>query len=141
MVDIHSIIAGHKTRNKPGNSSLQKMDEKSLPSTSEIPDLFFDEIVSGYKLSRIDIMVLMYLYRRVWCRPNLFKLHGISPLLSHQTMAEQTSLSIDDIYSAIHKLESLGFLNTIRSGQYFVRRYFTKENDEKFSQFYDDFES
>ena len=87
MVDIHSIIAGHRSR-KPSHkdTKLQSMDEKFLPSTSEIPDLFFDEIVVQYKLSRIDIVVLMYLYRKVWCRPNLFKLHGISPLLSHQVM-------------------------------------------------------
>ena len=38
------------------------------------------------------------------------------------------------------RLEELGFISTIRSGQYFVRRYFTKENDEKFGQTYDDFE-
>jgi transcriptional antiterminator len=55
-------------------------------------------------------------------------------------MSEQTHLSIEEIYNSITKLESLGFLQTIRSGQYFVRRYFTHENDEQFKQSYDDFD-
>lgn len=141
MVDIHSIIADHGSKQSESNTQMKKRDEKVTASTSKIPDLFFDEIIISYKLSRIDIIVLMYLYRRVWCKPNLFKLHGISPLLSHQAMADQNILSIDDVYNAITRLESLGFLATIRSGQYFVRRYFTKENDELFSQTYDDFET
>jgi hypothetical protein len=141
MVDIHSIIADHGSKHPDNTTQTKKRDEKIVASTSKIPDIFFDEIIVSYKLSRIDIIVLMYLYRRVWCKPNLFKVHGISPLLSHQAMADQNFLSIDDIYNAIIRLESLGFLSTIRSGQYFVRRYFTKENDDIFSQSYDDFET
>ena len=141
MVDIHSIIAKHKPHQDQRESKSIRTDDRRPPTTSEIPDVFFDEIVVEYKLSRIEIMVLMYLYRRVWCRPNLFKEHGISPLLSHQKMSERTHLSIDEIHNAIVKLESLAFLSIIRSGQYFVRRYFTKDNDEHYSQFYDDFET
>ena len=141
MVDIHSIIADHGSRQLDDNTQTRKRAEKIAASTSRIPDIFFDEIIVNFKLSRIDIIVLMYLYRRVWCKPNLFKLHGISPLLSHQAMADQNLLSIDEIYNAITRLESLGFLSTIRSGQYFVRRYFTKENDDMFAQTYDDFET
>ena len=55
-------------------------------------------------------------------------------------MAKQLKLSIEEIYQALRKLEELGFIGTIRSGQYFVRKYFTKDNDEKFGQTYDDFE-
>lgn len=140
MVDIHSIIAGHKSKGNSHASEMTHTEDIKKPTTSKIPDIFFDEVVVEYKLSRIEIIVLMYLYRRVWCRPNLFKVHGISPLLAHKKMAESTHLSIDEIHNAIVKLESLGFLSTIRSGQYFVRRYFTKSNDEKFGQYYDDFE-
>jgi hypothetical protein len=140
MVDIHSVIARHKSKKPSRFDKIVRSSDKLKPTTSEIPDLFFDEIVVEFKLSRMEIAVLMYLYRRVWCKPNLFKLHGISPLLSHQTMSEQTHLSIEEIYNSITKLESLGFLQTIRSGQYFVRRYFTHENDEQFKQSYDDFD-
>lgn len=141
MVDIHSIIADHGSKQLDKNTQTRKKAEKITASTSKIPDIFFDEIIVNFKLSRIDIIVLMYLYRKVWCKPNLFKLHGISPLLSHQAMADQNLLSIDEIYNAITRLESLGFLSTIRSGQYFLRRYFTKENDDMFGQTYDDFET
>ena len=60
--------------------------------------------------------------------------------MAHTEMAKQLKLSIEEIYQALRKLEELGFIGTIRSGQYFVRKYFTKDNDEKFGQTYDDFE-
>ncbi|MCR9205147.1 MAG: hypothetical protein NXH75_11245 [Halobacteriovoraceae bacterium] len=140
MVDIHEIIAGHKSRKSPRGSELQNRTDSKQPTTSEIPDIFFDEILVDYKLNRIEILVIMYLYRRVWCRPNLYKEFGISQLMAHTEIAKQLNLSIDEIYHALRKLEELGFIGTIRSGQYFVRKYFTKEHDEKFGQSYDDFE-
>ena len=99
-----------------------------------------NEILVDFKLSRIEVLVVMYLYRRVWCRPNLYKEFGISQLMAHTEMAQNLKISIDEIYNALRKLEELGFISTIRSGQYFVRKYFTKENDEKYGQTYDDFE-
>jgi len=140
MSDIQRVIADHNFKDSNKKES-EVQENMPVPRIAEIPCLFFDEIMTSFKLARHDIIVLMYLYRRVWCAPNLFKIHGISPLMSHQLMADETSLSINNIYDSLSKLESFGFLSTIRSGQYFVRRYFTKENDEKFSQFYDDFES
>lgn len=140
MVDIHEIIAGHKSRKNPRENELQSRTDSNRPTMSEIPDIFFDEILVDYKLNRIEILVIMYLYRRVWCRPNLYKEFGISQLMAHTEIAKQLNLSIDEIYHALRKLEELGFIGTIRSGQYFVRKYFTRENDEKFGQSYDDFE-
>jgi len=140
MVDIHDILAGHKSRRNPRSSEMDTSKEVSLPTTSEIPDLFFDEILVDYKLNRIEVLALMYLYRRVWCRPNLYKEFGISQLLAHTEMAKSLKLSIDEIYHALRKLEELAFISTIRSGQYFVRKYFSKDNDEKYGQTYDDFE-
>ena len=140
MADIHEILAGHKSRNNPQASELESDKTIALPTTSEIPDLFFDEILVDFKLNRVEVLVAMYLYRRVWCRPNLYKEFGISQLMAHSEMAKQLKLSIDDIYQSLRKLEYLGFIATIRSGQYFVRKYFSKENDEKFGQTYDDFE-
>ncbi len=142
MVDIHTILADHRPKKGPGRKDQETnhSKEQGSPTTSEIPDLFFDEVLVAFKLSRIEIMVLMYLYRRVWCRPNLYKEYGISQLLSHTEMANQLHLSIEEIYQALRKLEELNFITTIRSGQYFVRKYFSKENDERFGRFYDDFD-
>ena len=142
MINIHTILAGHRSK-----SSVSKKDQliaqtknHKIPTSSDIPDLFFDEILVVYKLSRIEIMVLMYLYRKVWCKPNLYKTYGISQLLSHTEMVNSLNLSIEDIYQSFRKLEELGFIATIRSGQYFVRKYFTRDNDERYEQTYDDFE-
>jgi DNA-binding MarR family transcriptional regulator len=140
MADIHEILADHKSRSHSQPSELEGTRDFNVPTTSEIPDLFFDEILIEFKLNRVEVLVLMYVYRRVWCRPNLYKEFGISQLMAHSEMAKQLKLSIDEIYQSLRKLESLGCIATIRSGQYFVRKYFSKENDEKFGQTYDDFE-
>ncbi len=162
MVDIHTILADHRSKKKSDDPNLLKDNssvEQNLASTevlkvtevtrprptalatsSEIPDLFFDKILVEFKLPRIEIMVLMYVYRQVWCRPNLYKIHGISQLLSYTEMGKVLHLEIEEIYQALRKLEESGFITTVRSGQYFVRRYFTKEIDEEFGQSYDDFD-
>lgn len=142
MTDIHSIIAGHNSKSL--NNSTPAIDDQSrkikAPSVSEIPDIFFDKIIVEYKLTRIDIMVLMGLYRSVWCRPNLHKAFGISPIFSYKELSKGFQITIDELYQSLRKLEQWGFIETIRSGQYFVRKYFTRENDEKFGQTYNDFE-
>ncbi len=137
MVDIHSIIKTH--RNKVDDSELVNLDFEE-PTTSEIPDIFFDNILVSFKLSRLETIVLMYLYRKVWCRTNMYQKHGISQLLSLTDMVKQLDFKIEEIHSAIRKLENFGFIVTIRIGQYFVRRYFTKDLDFQFGQTYDDFE-
>lgn len=141
MVDLQSILAEHRSKKKAENSNnkggggiLHK------PTSSEIPDVFFDKIIVDYKLSRIEILVLMYIYRRVWCFPNLHRSHGISQMMSHTEMARNLGLAIDDVYSALRKLEEYDMIRTIRAGQYFSRRFFSKEMDEAFEQTYDDFE-
>lgn len=141
MVDIHSILADHRSKAKTDENNQHVSDKHEHgPSTSEIPDIFFDKIIVDYKLSRIEILVLMYIYRRVWCFPNLHRSHGISQLMSHTEMAKNLSLAIEDIYSALRKLEEYDFIRTIRAGQYFSRRFFSKELDTSFGQTYDDFE-
>ena len=141
MIDLHTILKDHEPRRRSSNDSdpIHSIQNK-IPTTSEIPDLFFDEILVEYKLNRIEIMLLMYLYRKVWSKPNLYREFGISQLLSHSEMALHLGLTIDEIYNALRKVEEFGFIATIRSGQYFVRKYFTKENDELYGQTYDDFE-
>ncbi|MDD4973148.1 MAG: hypothetical protein PHY93_02300 [Bacteriovorax sp.] len=141
MVDLQSILAEHRSKKK-GDSSHNKGGVGTVlkPTSSEIPDIFFDKIIVDYKLSRIEILVLMYIYRRVWCFPNLHRSHGISQMMSHTEMAKNISVAIEDVYSALRKLEEYDMIRTIRAGQYFSRRFFSKEMDELFEQMYDDFE-
>ncbi len=141
MVDLHTILADHKSKyHKENHLDSSENSPANSMTLSEIPDMFFDEILVTFKLNRIEIMILMYLYRRVWCRPNLYKIHGISQLLSHTEMSKALNLSLDEIYHALRKLEEFSFISTVRSGQYFVRKFFTKDNDDLFGQTYDDFE-
>ncbi|PIK16022.1 hypothetical protein [Halobacteriovorax sp. JY17] len=139
MVDLHSILADHRSKTSGENTKLSDSRDSS-PTVSKIPDIFFDDILTHYKLTRVEIMVLMYLYRRVWCRANLYKEHGISQLMSHTEMAKHLGITLEDIYQSLRNLEDYSFISTIRSGQYFVRKYFTKEFDEHYGQSYDDFE-
>lgn len=140
MDDLHTILARHLPKNKKSDELSPKNSDHHLrPSVSEIPDLFFDQILVDYKLTRIEIVVLMYLYRKVWCRPNLYKEFGIGPMISFPDMCEQLKLSRNEIYQSIRKLESLNFIETIRTGQYFVRKYFTEENDIRYGMSYEDF--
>ncbi len=138
MVDIHSIIATHKKREVDSS----KIDANSfpVPTFSDIPDIFFDEILVNYRLTRVEIVILMYLYRRVWSKANPYREHGISQLMSMSEIVEKLQISLEEIHQSILKLENFGFISTIRVGQYFVRRFFTKENDEYHGQYYDDFD-
>lgn len=142
MDDLHTILAEHRPKKSHSDNDVETNHHKKQhgPSVSEIPDLFFDDILVNYKLSRIEVLVLMYLYRSVWCRPNLYKVHGISQILSHTEMSHRLSLEIEEIYQSLRKLEGYGFISTIRSGQYFVRKYFSRKNDEFFDQTYNEFE-
>lgn len=139
MVDLETIIRGHRPKHHSREVRPSQLSG-AVATSSEIPDLFFDEILVRFKLTRIEIIVQMYLYRKVWARPNLYKKYGISPLLSYTEMSNQSGLDLDEIYHALRKLEEYQFISTIRSGQYFVRRYFTKALDETYGQNYDDFD-
>jgi DNA-binding MarR family transcriptional regulator len=141
MDELHTILADHRSRFPSKDRHREQVGKDVyLPTSSDIPDLFFDQILVDFKLTRIEIMVLMYLYRHVWCRPNLYRIYGISQLLSHTEMSKMLGSSIESIYHALRRLEEYGFIGTVRSGQYFVRKYFTRENDERYAQTYDDFE-
>lgn len=140
-MDIHTIIQGHKDKNQILGDVDSKKSSNKGPTYSEIPDLFFDTILAHYKLSRIEIMVTMYLYRKVWCRPNIYRTYGISQIMSLTEVANSLNVELDDVYTALRKIEEYGFIMTVRSGQYFVRKYFLKEFDEQFAQTYDNFEA
>jgi len=139
--DLHTILNDHrsKRKNNDGDDVIASV-EKECPTISEIPDIFFDQVLVNIKLTRIEIIVLMYFYRQVWCRPNLYKTYGISQLMSFSEVATKLGLDIQEIYQSLRSLEDYGFISTVRSGQYFVRKYFTRQNDEKFNQSYDDFD-
>jgi len=140
MDELRSILATHHPRHseKAQEDVSVKYGNKIAP-TSEIPDLFFDQILVNFKLNRMEVMVLMYLYRHVWCRPNLYRKYGISQVLSHTEIGNKLNLSIDEVYQSLRKLESLDFIETIRSGQYFVRKFFTAHFDKEFGFNYEDF--
>jgi DNA-binding MarR family transcriptional regulator len=140
MVDLRTILDNHRSSLSDKSEVVIETEASATPTISEIPDIFFDQVLIDFKLTRVEVMVLMYLYRRVWCRPNLYKVYGISQLLSHTEMAKHLNLPMENTYQALRKVEDYGFISTIRSGQYFVRKYFTKEVDESFAQTYDDFE-
>lgn len=140
MEDLRSILSSHHGRS--GHSSAQSSSPINTdihPSTSEIPDLFFDDILINFKLTRTEILVIMYLYRITWCRPNLNKKYGIAPMISYTDLANSFDISNEIFFQAIRRLESFGFIETIRAGQYFVRKYFTEKLDKKYSQTYDNF--
>ncbi len=143
MASLDSILSDHKSREKISSYKKEEDNKNNVlkPTYSKIPDIFFDEILQDYKLNRVEIMVLLFLYRQVWCKPNLYKDYGISQIMSHTEMGRVLHLDLEEIYHSLRKLEEIGFITTVRSGQYFVRRFFTKANDTKFSQTYDDFEN
>lgn len=143
MEDIRSVLSQFHSKKKR-ESTTSAVDKSAtgphnLPQTSEIPDLFFDIVLQKYKLTRHEITLLMLLYRQVWCRPNLYKSHGIGPLNSYSELSQSLGLSPEELGHHLRSLENYGFVETVRSGQYFVRRYFTEELDNQFGQHYDDF--
>lgn len=142
MEDIRSVLSQFHSKKKRQNSPEVRAGEArplGTAQTSEIPDLFFDEILKTHKLSRHEIALLMYLYRQVWCRPNLYREHGIGPLNSYNDLAHDLSVSVEELGNCLRSLENYGFIETVRSGQYFVRKYFTENFDESYGQSYNDF--
>lgn len=137
MEDIRSLLSMYRTRSGRESSTPEKVSPVETPTLSEIPDVFFDEILPTVKLGRVEIMVLMHLYRQVWCRPNLYRGHGIGPLNSYQDIARVLHVRQEEIIQSVHALEKQGFIQTIRAGQYFVRKFFTEENDLKYGQQYE----
>src|SRR5690606_29141891 len=117
----------------------RKMPPVGLPNSSEIPDMFFIEILSQFKLTRIDIAVYMFLYSQVWCKPNLYRSHGIGPMNSYQVMSKDLHFTQDEVMQSLKALENLSLIETVRAGQFFVRKYFTESHDLKYGQDYDEF--
>lgn len=143
MEDIRSILSKFHSKKKTKSASdVQRSGEGGKitdASLSAIPDLFFDDILHRYKLTRSEITLLMFLYRQVWSRPNLYKSYGIGPLNSYVEMAQLLHFSQEELSQHLRALEKYGFIETVRSGQYFVRKYFTEELDNKYGQDYDQF--
>jgi hypothetical protein len=139
MEDIRSVLSQFNTKKRKTGTQKSADGPQAEASTSVIPDLFFDEVILKFKISRQEIAILMCLYRQIWARPNLYRSHGIGPLNSYQNLATTLHLSTDELSQGLRSLENLGLIETVRSGQYFVRKYFTEEFDNKFGQDYDEF--
>lgn len=139
MEDIRSVLSQFHSKRKDKDVQKSEVRPLSQASTSEIPDVFFDVILSKNKLSRQEILVLMYLYRQIWCRPNLYRSHGIGPLNSYAELSAALGISAEELVNHLRSLENHGFIETVRSGQYFVRKYFSEELDRLYGQNYDEF--
>lgn len=142
MEDIRSVLSQFNAKKKRRNDEDVQKSEVGpdvKASIAEIPDVFFDDILLHFKLTRPEIALLMFLYRQVWCRPNLYKSHGIGPLNSYAELCVQLSFTHEELGHHLRALENYGFIETIRSGQYFVRKFFTEDMDAKYGQNYDEF--
>lgn len=140
MEDLRTILNSHNPKSQDkGQGPPNPQELGPQATTSEIPDIFFDDILVHYKLTRVEILMLMFFYRITWCRPNLYKKYGISPMFTYTDIAGQLDISMDMLHQTIRRIEAFGFIETIRPGQYFVRKYFTPEHDQKFGQSYDNF--
>lgn len=136
---------------RPKKSSHSHIADKNVSSSSpsnlsdkteflEIPDIFFDQILVSMKLKRVEILILVHLYRVVWSRPNLYREYGISQMISYTDLSKRFDVELDEVYQSICKLESFSLIETIRPGQYFVRRFFLEEYDSFYGQSYGDFD-
>lgn len=143
MEDIRSVLSQFHSRKKEASNSNEVQKAGLGPTanalTSEIPDIFFDQILHQYKLTRSEIILFMFLYRQIWCRPNLYRSHGIGPLNSYSELCTSLGFSHEELGHHLRALENYGFIETVRAGQYFVRKYFTEAYDAKFGQNYDEF--
>jgi len=141
MEDIRSVLSQFNAKKDAKEKEVQKSATGPgiNASLSEIPDIFFDIILQKFKLSRPEIVLLMHLYRQVWCRPNMYRSHGIGPLNSYADLALMLHVNHDELVHLLRALESWGFIQTVRSGQYFVRKFFTEELDRQYGQDYDEF--
>ena len=137
-MDIHSVLQNHLVKQTVENSFPEEKKD-SLVSESLIPDVFFDDILSQYKLNRMEIMLMMFLYRKTWCGEQPYQKYGVSPAITHTEMAKIQGLEREDVYRVMRKLEFLALIEPVRNGQYFVRRYFTENLDEKYGQIYKQF--
>lgn len=138
MEDLQTILSSHHSKTGNPNSN-NPMHDGTHATTSEIPDLFFDDVLVDFKLTRVEVLLLMYLYRLTWCKPNLHVKYGIAPFVSHEEITLQLDISFETLHQTVRRLEGYGFIETIRSGQYFVRKYYTEEYDRKYGQTYDNF--
>ena len=81
MSEIQRVLDSFPPKGAQSDFTPPEIDKAvKAPSFSEIPDLFFDRILIDYKLNRLDIQALLFLYRQVWCLPNLHKKYGIGQL-------------------------------------------------------------
>jgi hypothetical protein len=138
MEDIRSVLSQFKKK-KDGHLQKAQTGPSSPASISEIPDVFFDVVLLKFKLNRLEIALFMLLYRQVWCRPNLYRSHGIGPLNSYSELSQKIGINAEELGTILRNLENYGLVETVRSGQYFIRKYFLPELDQSFGQNYDEF--
>lgn len=135
MNELKNILQQHRNGVKRARVA-ERGRTPELPTFSSIPDNFFDFILIEYRLTRADLSLLLYLYRRTYSEDNELKDFGIAPMLGLNALARHLALTKEELFRSLTLLEKLGLLSTVRSGQYFIRRFFTEEFDQLYGQTY-----
>jgi|GEM_PF-3007821 len=140
--NLREILTKYSSKGLDKEPEEEKKESLPIPSNpkySDIPDIFFDDILHRYKITKQEIIVLMFLYRKTWCGANIYKGHGISPLFSYEMLAQKCATEKSLLLDALKKLEVLGLITAVRPGQYFIRKFFLEQWDDQFHFNYHDF--
>ena len=104
MEDLRSILSSHHSKaDYTTAGAIKTISDEVQATTSEIPDLFFDDILVKIKLTRTEVLLLMYLYRITWCRPNLHRKYGIAPMISHIEISKTLDISTEILHQTIRR--------------------------------------
>lgn len=134
-MDLKSILNDHKSKNANLSAS---MDSHRLESSfSFIPDIFFDDVLVKFKLTRLEILALVYLYRKAWAATNVDRKYGMTPHLDYKIFSQKLEIEPEHLMQTLRKLEEFGFVQKMNHDLYFVRKYFTEELDKRYGQNYE----
>lgn len=134
-MDLKSILNDHKSKHA---SSLASTDNHRLESSfSLIPDVFFDDVLVKFKLTRLEILALVYLYRKAWAPTNVDRKYGMTPHLDYKIFSQKLEIESEHLMQTLRKLEEFGFVQKMNHDLYFVRKYFTEELDKRYGQNYE----
>ena len=140
MTEIRRVLEKFPSKKELTSSSNENLssDLSNECTFIDIPEVFFTDVIERIALNRNELRVILYLYRQIYCYPNLYEKYGISQLNDLLELSKYFKLSYNELHKVLKSLESYELIQTIRSGQYFIRRYFLAEYDEFFGQVYDD---
>ena len=140
MTEIRRVLEKFPSKKELTSSSNENVSNELNNECTfiDIPEVFFTDVMERIALNRNELRVILYLYRQIYCYPNLYEKYGISQLNDLLELSKYFKLNYNELHKILKSLESYELIQTIRSGQYFIRRYFFTEYDEFFGQVYDD---